>query len=132
DYKERFVHKEAGMEFTIIMGCLPDPATGGSAPPSAGEGDLVLRVRRLAGGRGAGAPPDPQGVVPVARFEVDGVVLGDERSWDEVRVDRVTGGSATVAELARLDAAEQIVCVIEPRLDRLVESVVTAPAGGAA
>ncbi|MBV8462645.1 MAG: hypothetical protein JO368_05080, partial [Acidimicrobiales bacterium] len=67
DYKEKFVHKEAGMEFTIIMGCLPEGEPDVGAPEGE-EGDLVVRVRRFAGD----APPQEieEGVVPVARFAV--------------------------------------------------------------
>ena len=82
EYVELHEHKEAGMEFTIVMGTEP-VATG---PGTAADGSLVLRVRRVADG-GAGAEPD--GVTPVAHFTVDGVILGDARTWNDVRFDRV-------------------------------------------
>ena len=56
-------------------------------PADAGSGPLVMRVRRFADGATPG--PDPDGVVPVAHFAVDGVILGDGRRWDDVRFDRV-------------------------------------------
>ncbi len=126
DYKEKFVHKEAGMEFTLIMGCVPEPGTIDSAPASAGEGDLVVRLRRFEDG-----PPDREedGVFPVARFTVDGVVLGDDRQWDELRIDRVGGGAGTLPALVGEPVSEQFVCVVEPRIERLVESLTTAPSG---
>lgn len=124
DFKEKYVHKEAGMEFSIIMGCVPDASAASSAPASAGEGDLVLRVRRLSGEARPAANED--GVVPVARFAVDGVVLGDERAWGDVRFDRVAD-EAVLSRLVRSPGvAEQVMCVVEPGIDRLVESVVSA------
>jgi hypothetical protein len=123
DYKEKFVHKEAGMEFTIIMGCLPD-GSGPVEAPSADGGELVVRVRRWGDGGSSGGAED--GVTPVARFRVDGVVLGDDRTWDEVRIDRVDRQRLTALPDGSVD--EEFVCVVEPRLDRVLESI----AGGAA
>ena len=120
DFQKQYVHKEAGMETTIVMGCVPisvaDPAVAGSGP-------VVLRVRRFAGGAGPG--PDPDGVEPVAHFRVDGVILGDGRVWDDVRLDRVD--AAVLPELASAPGvAEQVVVVIDPLLEDLIGSVVTA------
>jgi len=128
DYKEKFVHKEAGMEFTIIMGCVPVRSTGDGTAPGAGDGDVVVRVQRFASG---GRPTDEgaEGPFPIARFDVDGVVLGDERSWDELRLDRVARDGSGLARLVAEPAEEQIVCVVETRIDRLAESL-AGPASG--
>jgi hypothetical protein len=132
DFKEKYVHKEAGMEFSIIMGCVPaaSASTSTPVPAGAGRGDLVLRVRRFADGARPEVSED--GVEPVARFEVDGVVLGDERAWDEVRVDRIADTGAVSRLVQSPGVAEQVICVVEPGIDRLVESVVPAgqPADG--
>ncbi|HVC70970.1 MAG TPA: hypothetical protein VNC61_12010 [Acidimicrobiales bacterium] len=132
DFQKQYVHKEAGMQFTIVMGCLPatvtspatviSPATDGDGPAPAGS--LVLRLRRFAPDRTP--DPDPPGVVPVIGFDVDGVVLGDQRRWDEARFDRVQDGALGL--LGELDGiAEQIVVVTEPLIDELVISVVSPP-----
>jgi hypothetical protein len=120
DFKQQYVHKKAGMETTIVMGCVPLTV---AEPAGAGSGPLVMRVRRFVDG---GAPgPDPDGVVPVARFAVDGVILGDGRRWDEVRFDRVADGD--VAALAATSGvADQVVVVIDPLIEDLVGSVLTA------
>lgn len=119
DFKAQHEHKEAGMEFTIVMGTEP-VATG---PGTASDGALVLRVRRVADG---GAGPDPDGVTPVASFTVDGVILGDERTWNDVRFDRVRPDAvAALVDVAGVE--EQVVVVLaEPRVDRLVETVEAA------
>lgn len=123
DYKEKFVHKEAGMAFTIVMGCVPGPDAVASAPATAGEGDLLLRVRRFV--EGVRPATSEEGAVPVVRLEVDGVVLGDERTWDEVRLDRVTDGQVVLGRLLQEPGvADQIAVVVEPALDRIVESLV--------
>jgi hypothetical protein len=120
DFKKQYVHKKAGMETTIVMGCVPltvaDPADAGSGP-------VVMRVRRFAEGEEPG--PDPDGVVPVAHFRVDGVILGDGRQWDDVRFDRMDDGAvAALADTAGL--ADQIVVVVDPLIEDLVDSVLTA------
>jgi hypothetical protein len=120
DFQNQYVHKEAGMETTIIMGCVPVSVAD---PDRAGSGPIVMRVRRLEDG--STPPPDPEGVVPVAHFTVDGVILGDDRTWDDVRFDRVD--AAVLPELASTrGVAEQIVVVIDPLLEDLIGSVVTA------
>jgi len=120
DFQKQYVHKEAGMETTIVMGCVPVSAAD---PADAGTGPVVMRVRRFA--EGATPGDDPDGVVPVAHFTVDGVILGDGRRWDDVRFDRVD--EAVLSLLAATEGvAEQVVVVVDPLLEDLVGSVVTA------
>ena len=49
DFQRQHEHKDAGMEFTIVMSCLPDPAHPPVATPT--DGTLVLRVARTTAGR---------------------------------------------------------------------------------
>jgi hypothetical protein len=122
DFRRQYVHKEAGMETTIVMGCVPATVAD---PAGAGSGPVVMRVRRFVEGSAPGA--DPEGVVPVARFEVDGVILGDGRRWDDVRFDRVD--EASLPALATTEGvAEQVVVVVDPLLEDLIGSVLTAGA----
>ena len=82
-----------------------------------------MRVRRFADGAVPG--PDPDGVVPVAHFAVDGVILGDGRRWDDVRFDRVADDAvAALADTSGL--ADQVVVVIDPLIEDLVGSVTSA------
>jgi len=120
DFKKQYVHKRAGMETTIVMGCVPLSVAD---PAEAGSGQLVMRVRRFADGATPG--PDPGRVTPVAHFAVDGVILGDGRRWDDVRFDRVEEASlAALADTSGL--ADQVVVVIDPLMESLVDSVQTA------
>jgi len=122
DFQKQYVHKEAGMEATIVMGCVPATVAD---PAAAGSGPIVMRVRRFA--EGATPGDDPGGVTPVAHFRVDGVILGDERVWDDVRFDRVD--EAVLPALATTEGvAEQVVVVVDPLLEDLIGSVLTAGA----
>ena len=122
DFQKQYVHKEAGMEMTIVMGCVPVTVAD---PDAAGAGPIVMRVRRFEEGATPGA--DPEGVTPVAHFHVDGVILGDGRVWDDVRFDRVD--RAALDGLAATEGvAEQVVLVVDPFIEDLIGSVLTAGA----
>ena len=119
DFQKQYVHKEAGMETTIVMGCVPVSA---AEPDAACSEPLVMRVRRFAEGQAPG--PDPDGVTPVARFDVDGVILGDRRTWDDVRFDRMD--NVALAALARSEGVvDQVMVVIDPLIEDLIASIRT-------
>jgi hypothetical protein len=120
DFKKQYVHKEAGMATTIVMGCVPVSVAD---PAAAGRGPVVMRVRRFADGATPAA--DPDGVTPVAHFHVDGVILGDGRTWDDVRFDRADPGLLP-ALASTAGVAEQVVVVVDPLLEDLIGSVQTA------
>ena len=120
DFQEKYVHKQAGMAETIVMGCVPvvaaDPGAGGGGP-------LVMHVRRLA--EDAVPGPDPTGVVPLGHFAVDGVILGDGRTWSDVRFVRLEGiGPADLAGAEGVD--DEVIVVIAPVIDDLLGSVASA------
>ena len=70
----------------------------------------------------------PEGVTPLSRFAVEGVIVGDARTWDEVRFDHVADGADTEALLDLTGAEEGFAMVVAPTVpyDRLAESVHTA------
>jgi hypothetical protein len=124
DFKDQHVHKEAGMEFTIVMSCLPGDDTPGDGVAS---DRLALVVTR--GGADAGVI---DGVEPVASFSVEGVIVGDERSFDRAAFVTVRDDAALDALVASVaDADEAHVMVVDRAIDRLVDSVVGAPGAGA-
>ncbi|MBL8776266.1 MAG: hypothetical protein JNK12_10055 [Acidimicrobiales bacterium] len=125
DFKDQHVHKEAGMEATIVMSCLPVEGAPLAATPDGGT--VVLRVRRFPGE----APADerlPDGITPLSRFAVEGVIVGDDRTWHEVRFDHVAEGADGEALLDLAGTEEGFAVVVTPTApyDRLVESIETA------
>lgn len=112
DFQELHVHKDAGMEFTIIFAAQPPAA----APAPQRQGALVLRLRRFADG--AAPDPDPEGVAPLLALAPEGVIVGDERRWDEARIEQVAPG-ALPALGAQGGVEEQILTVLSPLLDDL-------------
>ncbi len=126
DFRDKHVHKEAGMEFTIVMSCVPD---SDCASPS-DEGRLVLIVER--------DPLDAHGVdadgigEKVASFNVEGVIIGDDRRFDRARFVRVHDDQEVAAlVIAATGAAESHVLEVDRSIDKLVESLQPAPAGPA-
>jgi hypothetical protein len=120
DFKDQHVHKEAGMEFTIVMACHPD----GSPGDGVAADRLALVVTR-------GRAPDPaDGVEVVARFSVEGVIVGDERSFDHVEFVTVRDDAALDALVASTASADDAhVLVVGRAIDRLVDSLASTTDG---
>ena len=72
DFKEKHVHKEAGMLYTIVMGTLPQ-----------GEQETITRSTyctfELTAVPQAGAPSSTQ-----VRLAVEGAIVGDGRTWKDL------------------------------------------------
>jgi hypothetical protein len=127
DFKRLHEHKDAGMEFTIVMSCLPAVgAPRGAESAGAEEGTLVLTVLREPGRRARAEHP---GISPVARFDVEGVIVGDERCWTEARFDRAGGEQAHNAlREAATDAQDALLVTVNPTFDNLLGSMAGTPA----
>ncbi len=127
DFKDQHVHKEAGMEFTIVMSCLPTDFQPSDARPAvdAASERLVLSVER----GDADPAPLPAGVTLAVDFAVEGVIVGDERSFDRARFVLVTDVAALAAFVSQAEAAgEAHVMVVNREIDRLAGSITGAPA----
>ncbi len=122
EFQARAVHKEAGLEASIVMVTHLQALEGtppAETPHPATEDDpafdmvQVIRHREQAQYEaGSGEPPrtgreamalyassvlDAErrlGVYPRARLAVEGVFIGDGRAWDEVWIDVVPSGAA--------------------------------------
>jgi hypothetical protein len=122
DFKAQHVHKDAGMERTIVMGCQPMPLIDNphrvdvgdvEHPPTADDpGIHVLHVLRY----NEGAYDEMQAYSSVAAvaagrhgggmhrwFEVEGTILGDGRAWDQVRFNDFPSTAAFMAVVADPD-----------------------------
>jgi hypothetical protein len=159
DFVAKHVHKDAGMEQTIVMSCLPmavpelpvdapDPATVPHPATSEDGPVVVLHVLRFKEGQGldhmtayqeaAGRTAVPNGVRIAGWFKVEGVIVGDGRTWDQVRFNAFPSKAAFMAVAAdpeRLRAqrehretaiADTYTMILRPVIDRLSESVVEA------
>ena len=119
DFKEAHVHKKAGMDFTIILSCLPNTHDEAAST----DGDLVLLIDKGTEDVFASV----SGATQVALFDVEGVIIGDERRYDRARFVRVTD-DATMASLvsAAENAEDAQILVLRSFIDNLVDTVVTA------
>ncbi len=119
DFKEAHVHKKAGMDFTIILACLP--TTHDEAAST--DGDLVLLIDK--GTEDAFASVN--GATQVALFDVEGVIIGDERRYDRARFVRVTDDATMASLVSAAESAEDAqILVLRGFIDNLVDTVVTA------
>jgi hypothetical protein len=99
DFRAKHVHKEAGMDRTIVMGTLPVDGL----PPRAAPGRLRLEVWD-------GEPPTGP-----ASFAVEGTIVGDGRSWTGVGWSTLADGDAAAVPPAT--PAHQVL-VLRPVLER--------------
>jgi hypothetical protein len=109
EFKKQHVHKDAGMEFTIVMSCLPVELFTGATERHAFV-ELRVTKERLAN-------PDAHAGV----FDVEGVIVGDERVWNQASfrwLDQHEGAGAEV----RHDPAAYVM-MLRPSIDRLSRSV---------
>ncbi len=155
-------HKDAGMEATIIMGtqpmAIPGPPTGFTQvewadvphPPTDDDGPVVvMHVLRFEHADAAHATPDHMeqyqtaaaktatghGVRINGWFAVEDTIIGDGRSWHQVRFNEFPSKAAfmaVVTDPARLDAqkdhrevaiADTYTMIIRARLNKLESSI---------
>ena len=120
DFKRQHTHKEAGMEFTIVMSCLPDLDREPVATPP--ETTLVLRVARVVG---AADLPDVDGAIRLATFDVEGVIVGDERTWSRVAFDAAATPAVTDALLTTTTGTDEMFgfALARPGIDAIETSI---------
>ena len=156
EFEEKHVHKDAGMEETIIIGAQPMawPALPADAPDWADvphppspddEAIVVLHVLRYHEGGAAddmesyqdaaGTVAVPHGVRIAGWFAAEGTILGDGRSWDQVRFNAFPSRAAFMAvalDPDRLAAqadhrdvaiADTYTMILRPFIDTLTASI---------
>ena len=160
DFQDKHVHKEAGMEATIVSGCLPLPSPQGELvdwadvahPPTAEDGPVVvIHVLKYDEASAAAVTPDemvayqtaaglvavPHGVRINGWFAVEGTILADGRSGDQIRFNEFPSKAAfmaVVTDPARLEAqkghrevaiADTYTMILRPTINRIAESIET-------
>lgn len=156
DFRERYVHKEAGMEQTFVIGAQPfappeipieQPDWADVPFPSTAEdGDvMVIHVIRFNEGgaetdmaeyqQAAGAIAVPLGVRLAGWFAVEGTIVGDGRSWDQVRFNHFPSLEAFMTLALHPDRvaphrdhrevaiADTYTLVVRPLVNRIAESI---------
>ena len=116
-------HKDAGMEFTIVMATFP--VDGDPVPPqeSAAENERLMLLQVVGD---ATAPDLAEGLdaVRIGRFRVEDRFIGDDRTFAEARFDLISPDAA--AELGSLEfvADESGYAVIaDPTMDEVARSL---------
>jgi hypothetical protein len=161
DFKELHHHKEAGMAQTIVAGCLPMPVPSLPAnapswsevphPPTAADPYVVVihvikfkhdeRRNEMATYTDHAANiAVPHGVRIATWMNVEGTIMGDGRTWDQIRFNVFPSREAflkVVFDPARLEAqaahretaiADTYTLITRPSIDRLYESIEGTPA----
>lgn len=122
DFQRQHVHKEAGLERTIVMASFP---TGGpsDAPPPASGADQRLLLQLVADPTAPDLGAGPS-AARLGRFEVEGTMIGDGRPWAEARwyaVDADAAEQLLAGEAVRDETSYAI--VMDPQIDELMASV---------
>jgi len=127
EFQDLHAHKDAAMDFTIVMASMPAAESPLPADWSmVADGDLLL-LQVVADA----AAPDLAELVPSRRiglYDVEGVIVGDDRAWAEARWDIISRSdvdallAAAVAEDAVSDSATVYAMILEPRLDVMGQS----------
>lgn len=123
DFQELHAHKDAGMERTIVMATFPDLATG-PRPALAGTGSDGLLLLQVV--HDATAPDLAETVesTRIGRFGVEGVILGDERTFAEARFDIVSRTvAADLIASGTIDDGDSYTVLAEPIIDNLAHSL---------
>jgi hypothetical protein len=120
EFQAAHVHKEAGMATTIVAATYP---RAGSVNAAAVPGSMLLLQLSA-----SAAAPDvaTPGCTRLAEFDVDGVIIGDGRTWAVARWDLVP---ATEVDAVRVSVAEhpadgdRVVVVGAPFIDELAPTL---------
>ena len=107
DFRDKHTHKEAGMDHTIVFGV---PVHLVRSASEAGHADRVVfdLVRHE---RGLGTPAPQQATGPV-----EGTIMGDGRTWTELRISWLGAGD-DLPPLDDVDDRERV--VVRTSIDRI-------------
>jgi len=104
DFRQKHVHKEAGMDHTTIMGTVPV----GGLPAAAKPNRILLEAWK-------GETPAPVIGGASTAFAVEGTIIGDGRSWDGARYTEIDGDGEV--DLSGATPEHQLI-VLKPVIER--------------
>ncbi|NKB40511.1 MAG: hypothetical protein GKR86_05570 [Ilumatobacter sp.] len=123
DFKADEEHKEAGMDFTIVMATFP--VDGDPVPPqqSAADDDRLMLLQVVAD---PGAPDIAADVesTRIGRFAIEDRMIGDDRTFAEARYDLIS--QAVADELAARGTTQSdsdYVVIADPAFDDIARSL---------
>lgn len=104
DFKTKYVHKEAGMDYTIVLGTLPVAPH----PEVSRRGFVTFRLTAASHG---GSPSSS-----IARLGVEGTIVGDGRAWSDLTMT----WSDEIPVVPNLDkGGDEMVVVARAEIDRM-------------
>jgi hypothetical protein len=118
EFIDLHVHKDAAMDFTIVMATMPAADSPAPADWSAlSDGDMLL-LQVVADATTA----DLAEMVPSRRiglYDVEGVIVGDDRAWMQARWDIISRDDVATltAAFAAHDDSSVYAMILEPRFD---------------
>lgn len=123
DFQEDEQHKEAGMDFTIVMASFP--VDGEPVPPQAsGAASDNLLLLQVVGDASTPDMAEEIDATRIGRFRVEDCLIGDERSFAEARYDVIS--PAVADELAGRDYLRdesRYVVIADPVMDEVSRSL---------
>lgn len=121
-FKRQHPHKVAGMEFTIVVASMPDPAVPPNTEAPADRSHMLLQVVS-----DRAAPDLAQGLeaTRIAVFDVENVIIGDERRYAQARWDWISEATAeALAARPRRDDPTDYVLVLAPERSAFLQSLI--------
>ena len=122
EFQAQHVHKDAGMERTIVAATFPQPTSVDAALAGATADSAQLLLQFVGS---ADAPSiELDGVTPLATFDCEGVIIGDGRTWAEARWSVVESASAEDVSAAVTSAdvdSDQYVVLLKPQFGDLLK-----------
>ena len=123
DFAKDEQHKDAGMDFTIVMATFPVDADPVPPQVSGVDPDQLMLLQVVADAESPDYAAD-LGTIRIGRFEIEDRIIGDHRTFAEARFDLIS--LETAAELATRghthDEANYVV-IADPTLDDVARSL---------
>jgi len=123
DFQKDEDHKEAGMDFTIVMATFP--VEGDPVPPQeSGAGDDRLMLLQVVGDADAPDIAAEIDSVRIGRFMIEDRFLGDDRTFAEARYDLVSRDAADeLIASGSTHSDTDYVVIADPALDDIARSL---------
>jgi hypothetical protein len=123
DFKELHVHKDAGMEFTIVMGTFPIDGEPVPEQVSGADSNLLLLLQVVADASVPDMAADIEST-RIGRFWVEDAFLGDGRKFAEARYNLISRATADalIARGSTYDESNYVV-IADPMIDNVAKSL---------